>query len=249
MGSARDAHRPRRADVIVDRLLVQIVVEHDDALIAAIGDIDHPFRVNRDRVRRAELQGTVAARTNGLDEAAVLVELHDPRVAVAIGHEDVALRIEADVGLSMERVWPVGAWVLAAPRRQRQLIEWIGALAKDHQELAVGAELLNDVGALVDGPDVVVLVDAHGVSEGEAVTSRAEFLDERASLVELEQPRLAAPHEHEDVPLRIGGDAGAFAHVEASRELEEIGNRVERDLGRRGLRLRLSEGRPGDAQL
>ena len=107
------------------------------------------------------------------------------------------------------------ACVLAATGRERQLIEWIGALAKDHQELAVGAELLNDVRALVDGPDVVVLVDAHRVREGEAVTSGAEFLDERASLVELEEPRLAAPHVHEHVPLRIGGDAGAFTHVEA----------------------------------
>ncbi len=205
--------------------------------VAAIGDVDHALGVDRDRVRRAELQRAVAARADRLDEAAVLVELDDARVAVAVGHEDVALRIEADIGLPMKGVRPVGAGVLAAARRQRQLIERIGTLAEHHQQLSVGTELLDDVGALVDGPDVVVLVDAHGVREREAVTAGAEFLDERAGLIELEQARLAAAHVDEDVPFRVGRDARAFTHVEAGGQLEEVGHRLERNLRRRRLRL------------
>jgi len=63
--------------VVVDRLLVQVVVEHDNAAVAAIGDVDHAFRINRDRVRRTELEGSITASAHGLDEAPVLVELHD----------------------------------------------------------------------------------------------------------------------------------------------------------------------------
>src|SRR5215203_3868404 len=133
-------------------------------------------------MRRAELQSTTAAGAGSLDEAAALVELHHTRVTITVGHEDVALRIPADVGLPMERVRPVGTRVLATARRQCQLVERIWTLAENHQQLAVGAELLDHVGALIHGPDIVVLVDPHGMRECKAITARAEFLDERAGL-------------------------------------------------------------------
>src|SRR6185295_11014240 len=47
MRTLRDANGPRRADVIVDRLLIEIVVEDDDARVAAIGNVDHALRVDR----------------------------------------------------------------------------------------------------------------------------------------------------------------------------------------------------------
>src|SRR6185503_98462 len=75
------------------------------------------------------------------------------------------------------------------------------------------------------------------VREGEAVAADAEFLDEGAALVELEQPRLAAAGVDVDVALRVGGDADALAHVETGRQLEEVGNRVERNFWRRWFRL------------
>ena len=46
-----------------------------------------------------------------------------------------------------------------------------------------------DVGALVNGPDVVVLVHAHRVRERHTVAAVAELLDERAVLIELEETR------------------------------------------------------------
>ena len=187
-------------------------------------------------MRGAELQGSVAARAHRLDEAAVLVVLHDARVAVAVRHEDVALGVPADVGLAVERIRFVRAGVLAAARHQRDLLQRIGPLAEHHQDLPVGAELRDDVGALVDRPDVVVLVDAHRVRERHAVAAGAELLDERPRLIELEEARLAAAREHEDVALRVGGDADGFTHVQPRGHLHEI-HRVERDFRRDSLRF------------
>src|SRR5436190_30584 len=59
MRSLRDAHGPGRTHVVVHGLLIQIVVEHDDPRVAAIGDVDHPFGVDGDPVRCAELQRAV----------------------------------------------------------------------------------------------------------------------------------------------------------------------------------------------
>ena len=90
--------------------------------------------------------------------------------------------------------------VLPSARCQGELLERIRTLAEDHQQLPVGAELLDHVRALVDGPDVVVLVHAYGVREREAVAADAELLHERAVLVEFEQPRFSAAHVHEHMP-------------------------------------------------
>ena len=104
MRARRDADRPRVADVVVDRLDVQVVVEDLDARVAAIADVDVSLRIHRHRVRQVELPGLVAARARLLDEPAVLVELHDARVAVAVGDEDVAGRVPADVGRPAEHI-------------------------------------------------------------------------------------------------------------------------------------------------
>ena len=91
--------------------------------------------------------------------------------------------------------------VLAGAWRQRQLVERIRTLAEHHQQPSIGAEFLDHVGAFIDGPDVVVLVDADRVREREAVAANTEFLDERAGLIELEQSCLAAADVDEDVAL------------------------------------------------
>ena len=75
------------------------------------------------------------------------------------------------------------------------------------------------------------------VRELEAVEALADLPDERAVLIELEQPRVAAARVDEDVPLGIGRDADAFAQVQIGRQLEEVRHRLVRDLGRGGFRL------------
>ncbi len=174
-------------------------------------------------------------RADRLDEPAVLVELYDARVAVAVGHENVALRIPADVGLTVEGVGPVRAGVLAAAGHDGELLERIGPLAEHHQDFAVRVELGDDVRAFIDGPDVVVLVHAHRVREREAVAARAELLDEGARLIELEETRFAAPREDKNVAFRVRRDARAFAHVESGRKLEIIRDRLERNFGGSGF--------------
>jgi hypothetical protein len=62
-------------------------------------------------------------------------------------------------------------------------------------------ELYDDVRALVHAPDVVVLVDADDVREVEAVEVLANFAQELAALIELEQLRVTAAMIDEDVSL------------------------------------------------
>jgi hypothetical protein len=80
------------------------------------------------------------------------------------------------------------------------------------------------------------------VCELEAVHALADLAKVSAVLIELEQPRVAAARVDEHVPLRVGGDADAFAEVEIRRQLEEVGHRREWNLGDvLGLGFRLSE--------
>src|SRR5689334_4860812 len=104
MRPLRNADSPRRADRVPDGFLIQIVVEYDHARVAAIGHVDESFAVDGDRMRRAELQRTVATRADRFHEPPVLVVLHNPGVAVAVRDENVALRIPRDVGRPMKAV-------------------------------------------------------------------------------------------------------------------------------------------------
>ena len=173
------------------------------------------------------------------DEPAVLVVLHDARVDVAVGDEDVALRVPGHVGRPAEQV------LLRRRRRQRAVegaLDRLGPPAEHHHDAALGVELDDHVRPLVHDPDVVVLVDADRVRELEAVEALADLADEVAVLVELEQARVAAARVDEDVALRIGGDADALAEIQVRRQLEEVRHRRERDLGNvLGLGLRLRE--------
>src|SRR6185295_5724744 len=115
-----------------------------------------------------------------------------------------------------------------------------------HRHVAFGVELDDHVRALVDGPDVVVLVHAHRVRERPRVEALADLADELAVLVELEElaRRAAVRRAHravgarvdEDVALRVDRDAGVLAEVQVRRQLEEVGDGVERNLRHRLLR-------------
>src|SRR6266436_1024944 len=86
-------HRPRVADVRNDLFQSQIVVENLHSRVTAIAHINVALEVGRDRMRCAELEITTALLPDGLDEFAVLVELHDAGVTVTVRHEEVALLI------------------------------------------------------------------------------------------------------------------------------------------------------------
>src|SRR5256885_7175376 len=149
MRSGGDAQGPSRAEIgnLFDWL--QIVVE---LLIAVVGPVGYPHvtaPVDLETVRQVEFAERLARLlAAGLrDEAAVLVVLHDAIVAVAIGDEDVPLRIEADIAGPAEDV------LLRRRVRTRRADD--GAIgprwpAANHpQHLALRAGLGGPVGAFV----------------------------------------------------------------------------------------------------
>ena len=70
----------------------------------------------------------------------------------------------------------------------------------------------------------------------EAVEALADLADELAVLIELEEPRVAAAREDEDVSLRIPRDADAFAKIQIGRQRQEVRHRFVGDVGSRGER-------------
>src|SRR5436190_1107802 len=89
------------------------------------------------------------------------------------------------------------------------VLNWLGAAP--HHDLSRRVELDDHVRAFVGHPDVVLLVDAHGMRKRRRVIVRTPLLDELQALVELEElrrgrafggTRIAAPREHEQVVLR-----------------------------------------------
>ena len=206
------------------------------------------------RVRQVELPGRRAALAPRLHPVAVLIVLGDARVDVAVADVEVAVRVPRDVGRLAEQAVHVRQRRIGMLPRPRVLVGGFLPPAV-HLRHAPGAVELDDhVRALVDGPDVVVLVDAHRVRERPRVEVLADFADELALGAELEQlrrrrrigrsVRALRAGEHEDVPLRIDRDAGDLAEVHAGRQLEEIWHRNKRQ--RRNRRL-LGADWPGGA--
>ena len=120
----------------------------------------------------------------------------------------------------------------------------------DDATLLVHAD--DHVRALVDGPDVVVLVDADRMRERPAVQVLADLADELAFRAELQQLGGRGPErrargaararEHVHATLRVDCHARHFAEVPTRGELEEVRNGLERDFRcvRPGRRLRTS---------
>src|SRR4029079_4211791 len=91
------------------------------------------------------------------------------------------------------------------------------------------------------GPDVVVLIDAHGMRFRPGVEALADFAQESPVGTELEELRgggsvcravgAVGSREHEDVPLGIDGYAGHFAEIHSRRKLEKIGHGIKGKLG------------------
>ncbi len=95
----RDAKRHGRSDVGVLRFESAVVVENLNSLVAAVGRIHVPFRVDGNRRHGTEHAGSGAFRAPRLDEHALAVEFCDARVAHPVGHKDVA------GGSPMRRRW------------------------------------------------------------------------------------------------------------------------------------------------
>src|SRR6266404_1776225 len=87
----RDADRPGSTNAGPHRAQREIVVKNLNPAVPPIANINVALGVGRNRVRRAELPGFLSlhAAADGLDEPAFLVILHDPRVAITVGHKNI----------------------------------------------------------------------------------------------------------------------------------------------------------------
>ena len=115
--------------------------------------------------------------------------------------------------------------------RHLHAVDRLGTMPQHHHHASGRVELDDHVGAFVDGPDVVLRIDADGVGELEAVQPFADFANEVARLVELEQAGVLAARVDEHVALGIGRDADAFAQIKTGRQLHEVGDGFVRDFG------------------
>src|SRR5262249_18373791 len=69
----RDKQPARRARVFRLAYEIAIAIEHLDALVVAVGDVDEALAVDHDRMGEVELSGPLALRAPQLDEIAVPV--------------------------------------------------------------------------------------------------------------------------------------------------------------------------------
>jgi hypothetical protein len=112
---------------------------------------------------------------------AVLVELRDPRVPVAIADVDVVVGVESDIGRSAEvpvdvhwRRCPVSTDRYVIVRFVRSL----RAATEIERYITSGVEPYRRMRSLVDDPQVVKAVVAKAVTIGKPVHALPDFADE-----------------------------------------------------------------------
>src|SRR5438045_1779201 len=100
----RNADCPRSPYIREGSLECPIVIEDLEALVPTIAHVHITLGVSRDRMRRVKLTWRRPSRSPGLEEPAILVEFRDPRVAIAIGYENVSGCVPGHVGRPIENV-------------------------------------------------------------------------------------------------------------------------------------------------
>src|SRR2546425_4760381 len=216
-------------------------IENLDAVVAAVGDVNIVLRVDSDAVRSAELAGLIARFAPGPEPVAVLVDLGDARIDVAVADVSVAGGIPRDVG-------DLAKHSIDGRKRRLDVLERLGAFiggfllaAEDHDDATIGIELDDHVRAFVGDPDVVVLIDFDGVGERPGVEVVADFAEEFSVGSKFEELRGSggvggagggAARENGDVAFRIDGDTGGFAEINIGGELQGVGDGMEKGFWR-----------------
>ena len=239
--AAHHVHRPVAVDeqpawqALVGPLLHvgPLAVEDLHATVLPVGDVDQPFVVHDDRVRRVELARPGAGTAPVVNQRTFGVELQHARNALAVADEDVDLAFEADGQIG------------------RLLEEGRVVRVDRHQDVALGVHLADGVAVDVGGPDVSFTVDAHAMRP--VVLPLAPRTDERAVRLELHQRVRSAVEDQE--PARRGpADAGRGAHFDVGGDLQSGLDRVVTQVRRifhlrrigRVKDLRAGEGGPAE---
>src|SRR5262249_28464294 len=101
----RESDPARHSKLIPPREKLSILIEYLNSSVLSVADKDPASLVHRDAVRRAELAGRIAGLAPGLDELALLRELHDAIVgAVAVCNENIAVGRRHDTGGRSEMI-------------------------------------------------------------------------------------------------------------------------------------------------
>src|SRR5438876_386994 len=155
-----------------------LAVEHLDAAVTAVRHVDAPLRVHCNAMRSVELSRAVAGLAPRLEPVAVFIDLSYTRVDIAVADIDISGRIPGHVGDLPKH--PVH-------RRQGRLgvAQGVGPLVRgflfapqDHRHAAFRIELDHHVRAFVRDPNVVILVDLHGVCERPGIQMMADLANE-----------------------------------------------------------------------
>src|SRR5690242_6752608 len=195
---------PRRADIGVLSFGIAIVIEHLDALVAAITYVNVPLRINSDGMRSIKLANRSAPSAPGLNEDAVFVKFSDAGVSVAIGDENISGSIPGHIGGAIEVISRDAGAVAASAatfaattfstRGRRGDIDGLRFPAHSHEHVTIGIELDDHVRAFIHDPDVILRIHANGVGENETVKTLTDLTDILAALVEFKKTR-GRPHE------------------------------------------------------
>ncbi len=192
--------------VIPLRLVFAVAVEHLDAVVLAVGDIDETVGVGCDVVDDVELAGIGARFAPGLDQSAVGREFVDAGIAVTVRDVDFALGRERGVGAAVER--------LAAHEGRRLVRD-----ADRQQHFAVGRAFPHRVVAVIGAIEIVLGVDVQSMRAIEQAFAPAR--DEIALAVEYHH-RVGAAVEDIDAVLAVDRDRGDVCEIPSLRQLRPI---------------------------
>ena len=289
--TAGDADGLWGADVLDLGLVIHVAVKNLDAIVAGVGHVNVPRVVDRNAANLVELSGPGSGLSPRFLEIGVLVEFRDAAVgAESVGDVHIARAIPGHIRRPVEAVArhadarhgiaaPAAAasTFRAGPAPGRRLCRrlsvgwhpWAGShanilrLAAKHElQPPVGVELHHHVRSGIDDPDVVLRIHAHLLREIHCVGALADFLDEFARLVELEEPRsavieralvaegrhgVAGARVHEQMAFRVGRHAGHFTQKRIGRQRQKIGVGVVADVGH-GLRAQRGSASDGRRQ-
>ena len=201
--AAAAMQRAGPVQIIPLRLVFAVAVEHLDAVVLAVGDIDPAVGVGCDVVDDVELAGIGARLAPAFHQFAVGGVFVHAGIAVAVRHIDLALRRQRGMGAAMER--------LAAHERRRLVRD-----ADGQQHLAVDSAFAHGVVAVVGAIEIVLGVDVQPMRAAEQAFAPA--LDEIAVAVE-HHHRMGAAVEDIDAVVAVDRDGGDVGEIPAVRQL------------------------------
>src|SRR5579871_45924 len=154
-------------------------IQHLNAAVATVRDVETILRVDDHRVQRTELARTRTRLAEGPDPVAVAIVLGDPGVDVAIADVDVVVRVPGHIRYLTEQT--VGGRQRRMGMRERMcaFVRCLGLATQHECDAPPGIEAHYQIGTLIGHPHVVIPIDAHGMREGprvEVVTDLTQIM-------------------------------------------------------------------------